>query len=273
MENGRFIKSIIIFLVVEILTLFPFFLFAYSDKTTHPALTNEVVTFFNIHYPESKLDNKARELVVQGSINEDAFGRWMRHYYDPVYNRGLVLLKKWQSSKEWAQDSRAQSGFVNRAFAGSLRPYFSGEDDYSWERSVYEYAWGDRERGLLGLGHILHFIEDATVPPHTRNDPHLVYLDEIFHDRSPYEHWASKFDIDNIDVLSNLQNEKPIELNTLDEYFDRVAGFTNENFFSKDTIFHEDYENPIVKFEKNIELKNEELHIFGYSNIDGKLYK
>ena len=270
MENKRNIRLVINFIIMGTLLVLPLFSFAYADKTTHPALTNEIVKFFNIHYSDLKLDDKEKELIVQGSIDEDAFGRWMQHYYDPVYNRGLILLKKWQSSKEWAKDTKAQAGFMNRPFAGSIRAFYTSEDDYSWDRAVYEYVWGDKERGLSTLGHILHLIEDATVPPHTRNDPHLVYLDEVFHDRSPYENWTSKFDIGNIDIIKNLKYEKPIELDTLDEYFNTVAGFTNRNFFSKDTIFDEDYSSPTIITE-TLERYNDIKYRFGKGSLGHKL--
>ena len=102
MENFRYVKIVKAFIFIGIFFLFPLVSFAYSDKTTHPALTNEIVKFFNIHYPDLEIDDKERELIVQGSIDEDSFGRWMRHYYDPVYNRGITVAKKWQSSKEWS---------------------------------------------------------------------------------------------------------------------------------------------------------------------------
>ncbi|MBT4894702.1 hypothetical protein HON59_01385, partial [bacterium] len=266
MENKRNIKLLINFIIMGILLVFPLSSFAYSDTTTHPALTNEIVKFFNTNYPDLELDDKEKELVVQGSVDEDAFGRWMRHYYDPVYNRGITVGKKWQSSKEWSQDSKAQAGIIDSAFAGSLKSYYGHEGDYSWERAIYEYTWGDREYGLSALGHILHFIEDATVPPHTRNDIHLVYFDDVFHDRSPYEHWASKFNINNIDVISKLGNKKPIEFDTLDKYFDTVASYTNKNFFSKDTILSKEYSNPVIKFLGKEILSDEKQHMFGYSD-------
>ncbi|MBL7045184.1 MAG: lamin tail domain-containing protein [Parcubacteria group bacterium] len=273
MENFRYVKIVKAFIFIGIFFLFPLVSFAYSDKTTHPALTNEIVKFFNIHYPDLEIDDKERELIVQGSIDEDSFGRWMRHYYDPVYNRGITVAKKWQSSKEWSQDSKAQAGMVDSAFAGSLKSYYGHKGDYSWERAIYEYTWGDKDYGLSALGHILHFIEDATVPPHTRNDVHLVYLDEVFHDRSPYEHWASKFNIENIDVISTLGDKKPIELTTLDEYFDTVASHTNKNFFSKDTIFDEEYTEPVVDFYTIEKLSNSLTTSFGYRKMNGRSYK
>jgi hypothetical protein len=165
----------------------PFFVWGYSDSTTHPALTQEIVDFFNANYPDFTLTNEEKELIIQGSINEDKGARWLHHFYDPVYNRGLVLEDKdipdnpelaliaggaksrWKSSKEWARDTELQSG-LDGFTAGLFQDYFSGKDDYSWDRAIYEYAWGDKERGLRSLGHILHLLEDASVPDHTRNE-------------------------------------------------------------------------------------------------------
>jgi len=44
MENNRFIK---LFSFFGIFLAFPLFIFAYSEKTTHPALTDEIVDLFN----------------------------------------------------------------------------------------------------------------------------------------------------------------------------------------------------------------------------------
>lgn len=278
MEDRRFIiiYLAIIFSAVATLLLGPSFLlqsFAYSDKTTHPALTQEIVEFFNIYHPEFALNNQEKESVIQGSIDEDAFGRWMRHFYDPIYNKGVNYFGiTWQTSKDWANDTIAQAtykiqDFPNRALYGSVKEYFSGDTDYSWDRAVYEYAWGDKKRALRALGHTLHLIEDATVPDHTRDDPHPAYgkrlqdispnispavfeLLEHFDDTndSPYESWTAQFDRSSIGVIGALQkqNAKPIYLHNLGEYFDAVANYSNNNFFSRDTIFSQRYSSPIV---------------------------
>ena len=31
---------------------------AYDEKTTHPALTNEIITFYNLTHPESKITDE-----------------------------------------------------------------------------------------------------------------------------------------------------------------------------------------------------------------------
>ena len=93
MENYRFIKFTTYIVLVGSILLNPLFLFAYSDKTTHPALTQEIVEFFNLHYPQLQLSNEEKELLIKGSIDEDVAVRPMNHFYDPVYDRGLVLGK------------------------------------------------------------------------------------------------------------------------------------------------------------------------------------
>ncbi|MBI2507136.1 MAG: hypothetical protein HYW09_00805, partial [Candidatus Niyogibacteria bacterium] len=158
MENYRYVKRATIFsTAVTILLLWPIFLLAYSDQTTHPALTQETVNFFNLNFTELSFTDAEKELIKQGSIDEDAAPRWLRHFYDPVYERGL-----WGqlSSKEWAGATFDQAGFASVGL-GEVKELYSADSDYSWERAIYEYAWGDKERGLKTLGHILHLIQDA----------------------------------------------------------------------------------------------------------------
>jgi hypothetical protein len=241
MENSRPIKFIKILFIGGTLFALPFFMLAYDDKTTHPALTQEMVELFNQKFQSLKVSDEDKELIIQGSIDEDLVPRWMQHFYDPVYNRGLTILgKKWMSSKEWAQNTLAQAG-LNGFLAGTLTSYFSDEDDYSWGRAIYEYAWGNKKRGLLALGHILHLLEDATVPDHTRNDPHPPILNL----GSPYEFWTKQFTWESFDFQSDI----PLNLlSDLNSYFDAVAIYSNYNFFSKDTIFHKDYLQPTVEY-------------------------
>ena len=154
--------------------MLPFFTFAYDDDTTHPALTQEIIKLFNSEFKSLKLSDTDAEQIIQGSIDEDLETRWMQHFYDPVYNRGLTILgQEWMTSKEWSQNTLAQAG-LNGFLAGTLTSFFSDEDDYSWDRAIYEYAWGDKKRGLLALGHVLHLIEDTSVPDHTRNETQKI---------------------------------------------------------------------------------------------------
>ncbi|MBI2056559.1 MAG: right-handed parallel beta-helix repeat-containing protein [Candidatus Sungbacteria bacterium] len=263
--------------------MYPFLTFAYSDTTTHPALTQEIVKFFNQHFPQTALNQDELELVVKGSIDEDKGIRWMRHFYDPVYDRGLVLedsqfpdnphlavvlagaSSRWESAKTWAQSSSLQSGMATSLFGGVFTENFSDNEDYSWERAIYEYAWADKNYGLRALGHVLHLLEDASVPDHTRNDPH-----PNIHDfGSPYENWTKKFDRRTLKLT--LDGEKPIVLLNIEEYFNSIATYSNNNFFSKDTIFSKDYIFPKVSLWKYEKLGDGLLYKFGYSKNGAKL--
>lgn len=279
MENPRFLA--LIPTIPLLVVLVPVFVFAYSEKTTHPALTHEIVKLYNHRFPGRQLSDDEMRAVTQGSVDEDNGTRWLQHFYDPIKNRGLVLLEsdpqyreiagigfaphfEWKSSKEWAKSPALQSG---KLFAGVLSPYFSSRDDFSWDRAIYEYAWGDKERGLLALGHTLHLLEDATVPDHTRNDPHPPILDL----GSPYESWAKRFTPTTpYDDLVN-KNHQVIYMSDLDEYFNQIATYSNQNFFSKDTLCENTYKNPISDFEGNEVLSDGKTYHFLYkSEGDGR---
>src|SRR3989344_5660554 len=158
MENRRSIIQLILLCAVTTL-LWPSFLFAY-EVGTHAALTDKTVDFFNVHFLELKLDDAAKALMKKGSVDEDDGARFTHHFYDPVYERGLLGFS---SSKEWAEATIEQGGLA-AVGAGGIKEFFSTEGDYSWERAIYEYVWRDKNRGLETLGHILHLIQDVSVP-------------------------------------------------------------------------------------------------------------
>src|SRR3989338_3177144 len=278
MENNRFIKISTFLLTLGMLVASPLFVFAYSDETTHPGLTSETVKFFNLQYSNFKLGDAEKELLMKGSKEEDHGTRAMQHFYDPVYNRGITIAGiEWKKSKDWAQDTLAQASYslnfisnpTERIFYGTVREFFESDTDYSWDRAIYEYAWGDKERGLEALGHTIHLIQDSSVPDHTRNDPHPPAL----HYGSPFEQWTAQFGPENIDVVSQLQNKKPAIFSNLDEYFDSVANYSNNNFFSKDTIFDKKYDNPTILYEWEETLNNGKKYVFGYKNTNGEQFR
>ncbi len=199
MENFRTLKILKI-IVMGTLALSPIFSSAYEPETTHKALTQEIIKTFNAYYPKLKLGAIESAAVEVGSIGEDDGVRALHHFYDPVYNRGLFGQL---SAKNWAQNTLAQAGAF-RPLAGAITGIFGAPTDYSWDRAVYDYVWADKSRGLDGLGHILHLIEDMSVPDHTRNDAHPPYGDKLFHQASPYEHWADKWNTETISGLSTM---------------------------------------------------------------------
>ncbi|MEK7067271.1 MAG: hypothetical protein AAB950_00515, partial [Patescibacteria group bacterium] len=249
MENIRALKLLIV-IVVGVILIAPIFSFAYEPETTHKALTQEIVKLFN-YYSSNHISDVDRELIMQGSIDEDAGLRAVHHFYDPIHFNGLVLGgTEFLGAKYWGQDTLAQASsdvvFQQRMY-GKLLSFFSSDTDFSWDRAVYEYAWGDKERGLKTLGHILHLIEDMAVPDHTRNDAHPPYADSVLHQSSPYEHWADKWNTENLNTTDVLIKEKkvPFYCNHLNSCFDSMALYSNQNFFSEDTIL-KSYNKPLI---------------------------
>lgn len=259
MENGKSVKFVFLNISLAIFLL-PVFCYGYSAETTHPALTQETIDVFNQKYANLNLNEKERKIVIEGSKNEDSpVYRPLNHFYDPVYNKGLFSNL---TAQNWSQNTRAQAGFSNLAGIGLVKDFFSADSDYSWDRAIYDYVYGDKNRALEALGHNLHLIQDMAVPPHVRDDDHLVGLDN-----SPYEVFTKKFDKNSLKNLSEeLKNDEILIKSNLDDYFYSLAEFTNSNFFSKDTIFDEKYK--YLKNSNIIKQSNENIG-FIISNLGG----
>ena len=258
-------RKIIIFLIIIALFLFFQNAFAYDDKTTHPALTDEIIDFYNLSFPDNQLTPQQKEWIIEGSILEDTPPRWINHFYDPVYkigwsgeNTGIYDKETVQlvsekliapygitpvSSLEWMHNKILQAQY---AFYKS---------DKTWERGILEMIKGNEEDAYKILGYILHLIEDSSVPEHTRNDTHAHELEGVTGDYgSPYEEYLKKYTRQNLDIASGFykQGSKLIERSTIDEYLISIAGYSNKYFFSKDTINDPKYQYPkIIREDEN----------------------
>jgi hypothetical protein len=268
MENKRnigivnvlpIIKNILkIFLVAIILFLiFNPSLKAYDNIMVHPALTEEVVKFYNLNFPANKINDQEMNWIKQGSIEEDAGIRPLNHFYDPVHNIGLKGVEL--SAKNWSQNTLAQAQHSPSYYlAGFFKSPFSYATDYSWDRALYDYVKGNKERAYVALGHIIHLIEDMTVPDHTRDDAHPPVGDM----GSPYESWTKRFN-KNLGIAVSLKNKNytPIILSNLNSYFDKEANYSNNNFFSKDTILDTNFLGPKIS---DYQFKNGLIYAVAY---------
>ncbi|MEK7520866.1 MAG: lamin tail domain-containing protein, partial [Patescibacteria group bacterium] len=258
------VKSKIIYLILAVFMLMGFdSALAYDDKTTHPALTDEIVNFYNLSFPDKPLTPQQKEWIVEGSILEDTPPRWINHFYDPVYQEGwngehtgkydaetvrLVSEKLIApygitpvSSLEWLHNEQLQSQYG----------FYKG--DKTWERGILEMVKGNEEESYRILGYILHLLEDQSVPEHTRNDTHAHELEGATGDYgSPYEEYLKKYDRQNVkkelDISNKLKRENlyPPKKSTIDDYLISLAGYSNRYFFSKDTINDPKYSEPKI---------------------------
>lgn len=226
---------------------------AYDDKTTHPDLTREIITFYEFSTGK-KFTDEQKQWIIQGSIDEDLAPRWLNHFYDPVFERGLsteIPGTNGYLAKNWAQFSSYQTinvGNIFNLWTGN-GPVISGSwyGDFSYEAAIKDYSKSKEKDAYIALGHILHLIEDMTVPEHTRNDPHPGGNDMSF-----YENWSKNNSSGLTQDLGKRlfnQGKKTIIYGSLETYFNNLATYTNNGFFSPDTIKSELYQKPKIVFE------------------------
>ncbi|MDP1706780.1 MAG: PKD domain-containing protein [bacterium] len=235
------------------------------ERDVHVFLTDETINFYNDNFPDKKISVYLKNFILDGAYREDDFPRYLNHFYDPVLDRGLTydsridrnmvkhytwsLVGGWQKSKDWALDGKNQNQPLYKtstALASVLTAAqqqnigtLTTETDFTWQKAINFYAKGENEKAMFVLGHILHLVEDLSVPEHTRNDHHP--------DDSPYENYTSQFNLNNPDnsLTGRLNNKQPIILGDLNNYFNELATYTNSHFYSKDTI-NIIYDNPKI---------------------------
>lgn len=227
---------------------------AYSPQTTHPDLTREIIDFYELSGGR-KLTDEQKQWIIQGSIDEDSGTKWLNHFYDPVFERGLDtpwLFINGYSAKNWGLYSKyqlaklGQMGTAEVIIAGQSNPS-SMPFVFSYEAGIERYARNKEKDAYLTLGHILHLIEDLTVPEHTRNDSHPGGSNS-----SNYEIWTKNNSAgltQNLGKRLFVKGNKPVIYSNLESYFNNLATYTNNYFFSPRTTDSEIYLKPKIVFE------------------------
>ncbi len=229
MENTR---TLILFALFAV--LLPGAAFAYG-RGTHEGITEATVRTYETWKGEV-FSSSEEEKIIRGSSAEDDGTRPLQHFYDPINNRGLKVGFEWMSSKYWSQDTEAQANYCDYGVCQKRLGYddklFSSVTDFSWDRAIYEYVYGDKERAFQALGHVIHLVQDATVPAHVRNDQHLNY--DGFGDPDPYEKYSDRFGRGDIAVPQSFTTPS---FPGVAYAVDASADFTSKNFLSEDTLF------------------------------------
>jgi hypothetical protein len=249
-------RTLLILLSIAIIFLPSGQISAYDDETTHPALTQEIVEFYNLLHPENKITPEEKEFIVSGSIEEDEWPRWLNHFYDPVYKSG------WTGEKTGNVPSfiaRALSA-VGLSTAGSYsavnwvnnveaqKQYSNYGGDHTWKTGLEHFAKGDTKNAYINLGHALHLLEDMSVPDHSRNDTHAPLGGD---EGSPFEDYLRKWtreEIKSLNFPAKLLSSKatPPAFATIEDYLIDMATYSNKYFFSKDTINDPKYQFPKI---------------------------
>lgn len=200
----KFLIFIFVIVFVVISVVFVSRVFCYDTNVAHPFLTKQAIELFNKN-SDSKISEQEIKWIVRGAVEEDTPIRWMNHFFEPTNNKGLTGFS---TAKQWSKENIKQ-----KAYAKGNR---------TWQKAVESYTKGDKKEAFIALGHILHLIEDMSVPAHTRIDIHIK--------GDSYEEWAKK------NVSTNFTAESIAKFESLDEYFNLLASYSNRYFLSADTI-------------------------------------
>lgn len=130
----------------------------------------------------------ARELIQQGAVDEDRPILWRprHHFHNPRlawaqagWRPPPFSIQLGESSVIWSQDENQ--------IVGGKHSWKDARDSYFQALT----ATSDSERKQLyaetfkSLGHLIHLVQDAATPSHTRNDTHLNFKGigdpEVFH--------------------------------------------------------------------------------------------
>ncbi len=208
--------------------------FAYAPLTTHAGLTQEMLAYYQVEHG-GEFSRDESELIIQGSIDEDnPSARALNHFYDPIHGTGI---NGYRPAIVWATDETSSNNFT-------------------WKKGIDAYAHGDSQVAYVTLGHILHLLEDSSVPDHTRNDPHMGHgIGGLYTGASPFEDWAEaeKTRETLAGFGANLHRDGFKENACVDVFdcFNFMASYSNGNFFSQDSVNSSDYKEPIKISEDN----------------------
>ena len=222
---------------------------------THPVLTFAIIRVFEEKYG-IELNPLEIQYMVWGSIEED---------YDVEGTSTILCYSDISYSSVLKPHAAFGRTTFNRAFNHFIGPEENGRNspltdldsmnDYlclwppgqvdlanslEWAkndpRNLMSFTelvavYGNSADGWRAIGHILHLLEDAAVPSHTRNDAHPIKdsYEEIMSGKSPAEHNQ----LLNIDPSSMTI----IEHSTIDPYFKELSEYARTFYFSDGTVF------------------------------------
>lgn len=223
---------------------------AYSPLYTHPDLTEEMAKLFNLKKSDLKITGEEIKWLRTGAINEDDAPRWINHFYNPVNKVGwsgkhfstLTPEEALKFGADFApKPPMASVDWVVSQESQAL--YGDTQGNQTWQKAVKSFIDGDKKSAFIALGHVLHLLEDASVPDHTRDDTHA----DLFGDPgSPYEKYTKNYTNSNkLNLAENLKNTSFFNFANIQEAIKSLAIYSNNNFFSEDTISNSEFTRPL----------------------------
>jgi len=113
---------------------------------------------------------------------------------------------------------------------------WANDDPRNLTNFVMAKTEGNTLKGWRYLGHILHILEDMSVPAHARNDAHVIYEN--------YEgYMAEKIPAKLFLLAGDIAAMQPWEPSNIDisPFFRELSDYTRANYFSEHTVFKNNY--------------------------------
>ncbi len=238
------------------------------DNWKGDQLSNFELVGINSTYTEEPREVSPRTWIEHGGFSADVpeVPASLRHFYDPTRNENERYLTDTVNSKIMstfqAQFKNPKTNGLDWAL-GTKGDFGVLEHMYTWEHgkkyfkaALEEPNPGKRKNFMAkawrSLGETLHMIADHGCPPHVRNDGHPsipVPLMSYFGNPDPYE---ELLDPGSLLAFKNGTAPKTItdlfrKAKTTRDIAHQLAVFTNNNFFSNETISGTDSKSRNVK--------------------------
>jgi len=156
----------------------------HEEVSVHPWLTRQANNFLQSKFPGGEYQEIADYIdqIAAGSTHEDdgsiaeigdgnedndndpVTERSMRHFYRPTDDSGL----KESPGYPWHQFSFHSDYLNSLQWGNGSSPY----NEYDWMDAIEHYLSGNKTDAYFTLGHVVHLLEDLSVPAHTHLDIH-----------------------------------------------------------------------------------------------------
>ncbi|WP_319500204.1 hypothetical protein [uncultured Draconibacterium sp.] len=226
-----------------------------------PNIGDRSIRGYNTTITEEQRSITPLNWIIHGgfSADEPEVPAGLRHFYDPIKPPGNRFLNDTASSvvSGWGQTWYENPKIDGVSWAlGKKNLVGVKEHNYSWEngkkymQAALEEKNPDKRKNYMAkawrsLGETLHMIADNGCPPHVRNDSHPPG------NVAPYENILTNVDLKKYKtgkVDQKLLKDFRKKENTAFNIAHKLAVYTNENFFSSETIAGTDVKLRKVKY-------------------------
>ncbi|MGE5300862.1 MAG: hypothetical protein ACM3MB_07855 [Acidobacteriota bacterium] len=224
-----------------------------NNMKTHPWLSLRSIQLFE-RSTGATLPPEVKDQIVLGSIEEDydITGTSTVGDYSHVQTNQPLSAWQWESEQIVTGDvNRSENHFMNSdndldgltsgaPFVNTARNVsalkWANDDPRNFTNFVMAKAEGNTLKGWRYIGHILHILEDMSVPAHARNDAHIIYEN--------YEGYMAEKVPAELFLLAGDDSEmQPREPSNIDiaPFFRDLSDYTRANYFSEHTVFKNNY--------------------------------